>query len=75
MGSYCTYSIPGKTAALVPEFEVEDLPSAELQPWVLLCREGHALGQNTLMIYIIISVLPNGRSFTANSGTKAANLL
>ena len=24
--------IPGKTAALVPEFEVEDLPSAELQP-------------------------------------------
>ena len=31
-GSYCTYSIPGKTAALVPEFTVEDLPSAELQP-------------------------------------------
>ena len=26
--------IPGKTAALVPEFVVEDLPSAELQPWV-----------------------------------------
>ena len=24
--------IPGKTAALVPEFVVEDLPSAELQP-------------------------------------------
>ena len=24
--------IPGKTAALVPEFAVEDLPSAELQP-------------------------------------------
>ena len=23
--------IPGKTAALVPEFAVEDLPSAELQ--------------------------------------------
>ena len=22
----------GKTAAMVPEFEVEDLPSAELQP-------------------------------------------
>ena len=33
-GSYRTYSIPGKTAALVPEFEVEDLPSAELQAWV-----------------------------------------
>ena len=27
--------IPGKTAAIVPEFEVEDLPSAELQPWFL----------------------------------------
>ena len=26
MGSYRTYSIPGKTAALVPEFAVEDLP-------------------------------------------------
>ena len=26
MGSYCTYSIPGKTAALVPEFVVEDVP-------------------------------------------------
>ena len=32
MGSYHTYSIPGKTAALVPEFAVEDLPLAELQP-------------------------------------------
>ena len=31
MGSYHSYSIPGKTAALVPEFAVEDLPSAELQ--------------------------------------------
>ena len=28
--------IPGKTEALVPEFAVEDLPSAELQPWFLL---------------------------------------
>ena len=27
-----TYSISGKTAALVLEFAVEDLPSAELQP-------------------------------------------
>ena len=27
--------IPGKTAALVLEFEVEDLPSAEPQPWFL----------------------------------------
>ena len=32
MGCYCTYSIPGKTAALDPEFAVEDLPLAELKP-------------------------------------------
>ena len=31
-GYYRTYSIPGKIAALVPEFAMEDLPSAELQP-------------------------------------------
>ena len=31
-GIYRTYSRPGKTAALLPEFAVEDLPSAELQP-------------------------------------------
>ena len=30
-GSYRTYSIPGETAALGPEFAVEDLPSAELR--------------------------------------------
>ena len=29
---HLSYSIPSKTAALVPEFVVEDLPSAELQP-------------------------------------------
>ena len=33
-GSYSNYLIPGKTAALVPEFAVEDLRSAELQPIV-----------------------------------------
>ena len=27
--------IPGKTAALVPQFAVEGLPSEELQPWFL----------------------------------------
>ena len=32
MESYCTYYIPSKTAALVPEFAVEDLPSEEQQP-------------------------------------------
>ena len=31
MGSYCTYSNPGKAAVLVPQFAVEDLLSAELQ--------------------------------------------
>ena len=31
-GSYRTYSIPGKIAALVPEFAVKDMPSAELYP-------------------------------------------
>ena len=30
MVSYGTYSIPGKTAALVPEFAVEDLPLGRL---------------------------------------------
>ena len=30
-GSYGTYSIPGKTAALDPEFAVENLPFTELQ--------------------------------------------
>ena len=31
-GKLRSYSIPGKTATLVPEFAVEDLPSAEPQP-------------------------------------------
>ena len=31
-GSYRAYSVPDKTATLVPEFAVEDLPSAKLQP-------------------------------------------
>ena len=35
MGSYCTYSIPGKNAALVPKLTVEDLPSTEPQSWFL----------------------------------------
>ena len=32
MGSYSAYSIPTKTAALVPEFAAEGLPLAEQQP-------------------------------------------
>ena len=35
MGSYRSYSISGETANLVPEFAMEDLPLAELQPWFL----------------------------------------
>ena len=35
--SYRTYYIPSKTAALVPEFAVEHLPSAELQLRFLRC--------------------------------------
>ena len=35
MGNYCIYSVPGKTAALVIDSVVEDLPSAELQPRIL----------------------------------------
>ena len=31
--------ITGKTAALVPEFAVENQPSAELQPWFLRLQE------------------------------------
>ena len=46
-GGNRTYSIPGKTAVLVPEFAVENLLSAELQNRFLFCNEGPALGQNT----------------------------
>ena len=75
--SYRTYLIPGKTATLVPEFAVEDLPlsrTAALIPE--FASEGPALGQNTVMMIYTNqsinqssnhSVLPRGRSFTANS--------
>ena len=58
MGSYRTYSIPGKTAALVPKFVVEDLPSAELQ-LSCLCFQSetcpwaeHSYDHNTFIIFI-----------------------
>ena len=38
-GNYHTYSIRGNTATLVPEFAMEDLPSAELQPRFLRLQE------------------------------------
>ena len=53
-GNYRTYSIPGKTAALVADFEVEDLPSAELEPRFYACSVGPALGQNTPIIVNIV---------------------
>ena len=47
MGRYRTYSISGKTSALVPEFAVQDLSSAELEPGFCACSEGPTFGQNT----------------------------
>ena len=49
-GSYRTYSIPANTAALVPEFAMKVLPSAELHPRFRACSEGSAFGRNTLMM-------------------------
>ena len=45
MGSYRTYSIHRKAAALVPEFAVKDVPSAELQLGSCACSAGPALEQ------------------------------
>ena len=45
--------IPGKTAALIPEFAVEDLPAAELQPWFLRFSEE----KNTLVIMMMMCKL------------------
>ena len=39
--------IPGKTATLVPELAVEDLPSSELQSWFCDCSERPGLGQHS----------------------------
>ena len=43
-----------KTAALVPEFAVKDLPLAELHPGSGTCTEGPTLGQRTMILYFII---------------------
>ena len=55
MGSYRTYSIPGKSAALVPELAMEDLPSAELQHRFLRFSEGRAHGKSTLMMIMRVT--------------------
>ena len=51
-GSYRTYSFSGKTAALVPEFAVDDLSSAELKPKVpaLAVRACLPLGRTFMMM-------------------------
>ena len=54
MGIYCIYSIPGKTAALVSEFVVEDLPSAKLQHGFLCLQSRTCPWAETLMMIIII---------------------
>ena len=54
-GSYHTYPIPGKTAALFPEFAVDDLPSAELQPRFLRLVVVVDLGFTTLLTSQVIS--------------------
>ena len=51
--AYRTYSIISKTAALFPEFAVEDLPSAELQPTFLRV-------QNTLMMIMMYEIIGMG---------------
>ena len=61
-GSYHTYSVLSKTAALVPEFVMEDLPSAELQPRFL------HLGRTLMMMMMIYlkEYLSYDRIFTLN---------
>ena len=49
--------IPGKTAALVPEFVVEDLPSAELQPWVPALAVKDLPLDRTLMMMIMMMMM------------------
>ena len=49
---------PGKTAALVPEFAIEDLPSAELQPRLLrLQRRTCPWTEHTDFMFIRSSIL------------------
>ena len=52
-GSYRTYSVPGKTATLVPEFAVEDLPSAELRPRVLRAEHSDDIRHKYFVFYLL----------------------
>ena len=49
-GNYPTYSIPGKTAALVPEFGGKTCLRQNCSLGSCTCSEGHALGQNALIM-------------------------
>ena len=49
-GGYRTYSIPGKAAALVPEFSVEDLPLG--RTLMLLHYINYIIYIYTIYIYI-----------------------
>ena len=48
--------ITSKTATLVPEFAVEDLPLDRTEPWFLRLHERPALGQKTLMMMICFNL-------------------
>ena len=53
-GSYHTYSSPGKTAALVPKFVVACLwQNCSLGSCT--CSEGPAIGQNTMMMMMMMN--------------------
>ena len=74
-GSYRTYSVPGKTAVLVSEFAVEELPSAELQ--VLdsgVCSERPAVVQNTLMMIFYCIIIYIERSILRYYNNKITSL-
>ena len=50
--------IHSKTATLVPEFAVEDPPSAELQPWVpALAVKNLPLGRTLMMMMMMMMMM------------------
>ena len=54
MGRYHTYSISGKTAALVPDFAEKSCLQQNCTLGSSACSEGPALGQNTLLLMMMI---------------------
>ena len=49
-GTYCTYSIPGKTATLVPVFAMEDLPLSRTLMMMMMIQYIYKLYQNSTFI-------------------------